>query len=157
MNIIEVIKFILRSKDQHFISVDKEIWEKWSILIRLFVWLNTNYMSCVIYRKKYKFLENIVIVGLKWNGKNVKRRTSGFAKEFLLENKKAKCIYCEKALDESNATTDHIIPISEGGNNSQVNLLICCFDCNNQRGNMEFKQYLRIKNPKYRNTRIPYI
>ena len=157
MNIIEVIKFILRSKDQHFISVDKKIWEKWSILIRLFVWLNTNYMSCVIYRKKYKFLENIVIVGLKWNGKNVKRRTSGFAKEFLLENKKAKCIYCEKALDESNATTDHIIPISEGGNNCQVNLLICCFDCNNQRGNMEFKQYLRIKNPKYRNTRIPYI
>ena len=89
MNIIEVIKFILRSKDQHFISVDKKIWEKWSILIKLFVWLNTNYMSCVIYRKKYKFLENIVIVGLKWNGKNVKRRTSGFAKEFLLENKKA--------------------------------------------------------------------
>ena len=157
MNIIEVIKFILRSKDKHFISVDKKIWEKWSILIRLFVWLNTNYMSCVIYRKKYKFLENIVIVGLKWNGKNVKRRTSGFAKEFLLENKKAKCIYCEKALDESNATTDHIIPISEGGNNCQVNLLICCFDCNNQRGNMEFKQYLRIKNPKYRNTKIPYV
>jgi hypothetical protein len=157
MNIIEVIKFILRSKDQHFISVDKKIWEKWSILIKLFVWLNTNYRSCVIYRKKYKFLENIVIVGLKWNGKNVKRRTSGFAKEFLLENKKAKCIYCEKALDESNATTDHIIPISEGGNNCQVNLLICCFDCNNQRGNMEFKQYLRIKNPKYRNTKIPYV
>ena len=157
MNIIEVIKFILRSKDQHFISVDKEIWEKWSILIRLFVWLNTNYMSCVIYRKKYKFLENIVIVGLKWNGKNVKRRTSGFAKEFLLENKKAKCIYCEKALDESNATTDHIIPISEGGNNAQINLVVVCFDCNNQRGNMEFKQYLRIKNPKYRNTKIPYI
>jgi 5-methylcytosine-specific restriction endonuclease McrA len=157
MNIIEVIKFILRSKDQHFISVDKKIWEKWSILIKLFVWLNRNYRSCVIYRKKYKFLENIVIVGLKWNGKNVKRRTSGFAKEFLLENKKAKCIYCEKSLDESNATTDHIIPISEGGNNSQVNLLICCFDCNNQRGNMEFKQYLRIKNPKYRNTKIPYV
>jgi len=157
MNIIEVIKFILRSKDQHFISVDKKIWEKWSILIRLFVWLNRSYRPCVIYRKKYKFLENIVIVGLKWNGKNVKRRTSGFAKEFLLENKKAKCIYCEKALDESNATTDHIIPISEGGNNCQVNLLICCFDCNNQRGNMEFKQYLRIKNPKYRNTKIPYV
>jgi hypothetical protein len=157
MNIIEVIKFILRSKDQHFISVDKKIWEKWSILIKLFVWLNTNYRSCVIYRKKYKFLENIVIVGLKWNGKNVKRRTSGFAKEFLLENKKAKCIYCEKALNEFNATTDHIIPISEGGNNAQINLVVVCFDCNNQRGNMEFKQYLRIKNPKYRNTKIPYI
>ena len=157
MNIVEVIKFIRKSKDHHFISVDKEIWEKWSILIRLFVWLNKNYVPCIIYRKKYKFLENIVIVGLKWNGKNVKRRTSGFAKEFLLENKKAKCIYCEKALDESNATTDHIIPISKGGNNCQVNLIVTCFDCNNQRGDLDFYEYLRKKNPKYINTRIPYI
>ena len=157
MNIIEVIKFILRSKDQHFISVDKKIWEKWSILIRLFVWLNRNYMSCVIYRKKYKFLENIVIVGLKWNGKNVKRRTTGFAKEFLKENPDAKCIYCEKSLNEENATTDHIIPICEGGNNTQVNLMVSCFDCNNERGSTNFFDYLRIKNPKYRNTKIPYI
>jgi len=157
MNILEVIKFIRKSKDQHFISVDRSTWNKWFWLIKFFIWRNKNYVPCSIYRKKYKFLENIVVIGLKWNGKNVKRRTSGFAKEFLKENKNARCIYCEKKLNESNATTDHIIPISEGGNNCQVNLMVCCFDCNNERGNMKFIDYLRKKNPKYKKTRIPYV
>ena len=157
MNIFKVIKFILKSKDPHFISVSKKIWNRWSWLIRLSVLSNKNYVPCVIYRKRYKFLENIVVVGLKWNGKNVKRRTSGFAKEFLKENKNAKCIYCEKKLDEKTATSDHIIPISEGGNNTQVNLMVCCFECNNERGNMKFIEYLKTKNPKYRNAKTPFV
>jgi len=157
MSIFKVIKFIIKSKDQHFISVDKQIWNKWSWLIRATVFLNRNYVPCVIYRKKYKFLENIVVVGLKWNGKNVKRRTTGFAKEFLKENPNAKCIYCEKSLNEENATTDHIIPICEGGNNTQVNLMVSCFDCNNERGSTNFFDYLKLKNPKYRGQKEPYI
>lgn len=147
MNIFKVIRFILKSKDPHFISVSKKIWDRWSWLVRLAVFSNKNYVPCVIYRKRYKFLENIIVVGLKWNGKNVKRRTSGFAKEFLKENKNAKCIYCEKKLDENSATSDHIIPISKGGNNCQVNLVVTCFDCNNQRGDLDFYEYLKIKNP----------
>ena len=157
MNIIKVIKFIRKSKDHHFISVDKEIWNRWSLIIKFFVSTNKNYVPCVIYRKQYKFLKDIVVVGLKWNGKNVKRRTSGFAKEFLKENKNARCIYCEKKLNDTNATTDHIIPISKGGNNTQVNLIVTCFDCNNERGSMKFTEYLRIKNIKYKNTKYPYI
>ena len=148
MNIIKVIKFIGESKDHHFLSVDKKTWKKWFWLIKPTVWMNKNYIPCVIYRKKYKFLENIVVVGLKWNGKNVKRRTSGFAKEFLLENENAKCIYCECNLTNENSTTDHIIPISKHGSNCQVNLIVSCFDCNNERGNLEFEEYLKIKNPK---------
>lgn len=157
MNIFKLLRFIYKSKNPHFLSVTKEIWERWGILIRIAVILNKEYKHCVIYRKKYKFLTNIVIVGLKWSGKNVRRRTTGFAKEFIDNNKNARCIYCEKKLNYENATTDHIIPISEGGNNSQVNLMVCCFSCNNERGNLEFTEYLKIKNPKYRKTRIPYI
>jgi 5-methylcytosine-specific restriction endonuclease McrA len=157
MNILQVIKMIKKSKEQHFLSVDKKIWKRWGLLIKFFVWRNKNYIPCTIYRKKYKYLTNIVVVGLKWNGKNVKRRTSGFAKDFLKENENAKCIYCNKKLTHENATADHIIPISEGGNNAQINLVVVCFDCNNERGNMRFKQYLKIKNPKYRNVKVPYI
>lgn len=157
MSLYRVIKLILESKDPHFIYVDKRTWMKWALLIKLSVYFNKNYVGCEIYRKKYKFLENIVVVGLKWGGRNVKRRVSGFAKEFLLENPDTKCIYCNCKLTNDNATTDHIIPISEGGNNTQVNLLICCFDCNNERGSMKFTDYLKIKNPKYRDIKTPYI
>jgi 5-methylcytosine-specific restriction endonuclease McrA len=150
MQIVKVIKNILKARDLHFISVDQDTWSKWSWIVKIAVRYNKNYVPCVIYRKKYKFLKNIVVVGLKWNGKNVKRRTSGFAKEFLEKNHGAKCIFCQTKLNMENATSDHIIPISEGGNNTQVNLIVTCFNCNNERGSTEFYKYLKIKNPKFR-------
>ena len=156
MNIIKTLKFLINAKDSHFLSVSKKQWDRWGLLIKLVMMYNKNYIPCVIYRKKYKYLSNIVIVGLKWSGKNVKRRTSGFAKEFVKSNKNAKCIYCERKLTLENATTDHIVPISKGGNNTQVNLVVTCFDCNNQRGDMHFNEYLRFKNPKYKGQKNPY-
>ena len=151
MNIVKTLKFLYKAKDQHFLSVSKEQWNRWGLIIKIAILLNKNYKSCTIYRRKYKFLNNIVVVGLKWSGKNVKRRTAGFAKDFLQINKNAKCIYCECKLTNENATTDHIIPISDGGNNCQVNLIVTCFDCNNQRGDLDFYDYLKIKNPKNNN------
>lgn len=157
MNVIKLIKLINKAKHQHFISVSEKEFKRWKWILRFFMWRNPNYKSCTIYRKKYKHLRNFVVMGIKWSGKNVKRRTSGFAKDFLKKHRNAKCIYCECNLNEENATTDHIIPISEGGNNSQVNLMVCCFDCNNERGNIEFTEYLKQKNPKYKKQKIPFV
>lgn len=151
MRLIKILKFIYKAEHPHFLSVDKETYFKWKWLIRISVSLNKNYKSCEIFRKKYKIMEDFVVIGLKYNGKNVKRRTSGFAKEFLDENVGANCIYCDTKLDKENATADHIIPISEGGNNCQVNLVVCCKDCNNQRGNLDFKEFMRLKKRDYKN------
>jgi len=153
---IKLLKFLAKAKKQHFLSVSKEQWDKYSILIRLVMHFNPDYKSCIIFRKRYKALRNIVIVGLKWNGKNVKRRTTGYAKEYLKkrQNKKAICLYCNQKVNNENATTDHIVPISKGGNNCQVNLVVTCFDCNNQRGDMDFHDYLKIKNTDYKNIKF---
>ncbi len=148
MNIIKVLKFILSSEHHHFISVDKKVYEKWKYVIILAVKLNKNYKSVEIFRKKFKVLEDFVVIGLKYNGKNVKRRTAGFAKEFIEQNQDARCLYCDSKLTLDNATADHIVPISEGGNNCQVNLVVCCKDCNNERGNLDFRYYMSIKNSK---------
>jgi len=150
MNIIKLLKFILSSEHSHFISVDKKIYEKWKYPIILAVKLNKNYKSVEIFRKKFKLLEDFVVVGLKYSGKNVKRRTSGFAKEFIEKNEDTKCPYCDSNLSHENATADHIIPISKGGNNTQVNLVVCCKDCNNERGNLDFNNYLSLKNKKHK-------
>lgn len=151
MRLIKILKFIYKAEHPHFLSVDKETYFKWKWLIRFSVNLNKNYKSCEIFRKKYKIMEDFVVIGLKYNGKNVKRRTSGFAKEFLDENVGANCIYCDVELDKENATADHIIPISDGGNNCQVNLVVCCKDCNNERGNLDFKEFMRLKKRDYKN------
>lgn len=146
-----------KAEHPHFLSVDSKIYSKWKFLIKLAIKLNGSYKSCEIYRKKYKVLENFVVVGLKYNGKNVKRRTSGYAKEFVDDHKNAKCLYCEKELNQENATADHIIPISNGGNNCQVNLIVCCKDCNTERGNLEFMSYLSMKNKKYKQIKKIFI
>jgi 5-methylcytosine-specific restriction endonuclease McrA len=157
MRLIKILKFIYKAEHPHFLSVDKETYSKWKWLIRASVSLNKNYKSCEIFRKKYKVMEGFVVIGLKYNGKNVKRRTSGFAKEFLEENIEANCIYCDVKLDKENATADHIIPISKGGNNTQVNLVVCCKDCNNERGNLDFDEYLTLKNKKYKKLKNKFI
>ena len=60
MNIIKVLKFILSSEHSHFISVDKNVYEKWKYPIILAVKLNKNYKSVEIFRKKFKVLEDII-------------------------------------------------------------------------------------------------
>ena len=144
--LVKKIKTILKTKSSHFLSVDFKTYKKWKWLIKIAIRLNKNYRPCEIYRKKFKSLEDFVVIGLKYNGKNVRRRTSGWAKTFIKRNRNAKCIYCNIDLNDENATADHIIPISEGGNNTQVNLVACCKDCNLERGNTEFKEYISFKN-----------
>jgi 5-methylcytosine-specific restriction endonuclease McrA len=157
MNEFELLISLFKSEHEHFLFVDYNFYKKWKFVINFIVFINKNYKNCNIFRKKYKSHNQIVIVGLKWNGKKVKRRTTGFAKDFLDKNRNAKCIYCKCKLNTTNATTDHIIPISKGGNNTQVNLIVSWVNCNSERGNMEFYKYLRSKNEKFKNIKRIFI
>ncbi len=153
--IVNKIKDILVSKNQHFISIDFKTYKKWKFFIKLAVIFNKNYKKCEIYRNKFKSKKDFVVVGLRYNGRNVRRRTSGWAKGFIKKNKGIRCIYCGVELTDDNVTADHIVPISKGGNNSQVNLVACCKSCNNERGNMNFKKfYLNKRNDNFK---IKYI
>jgi 5-methylcytosine-specific restriction endonuclease McrA len=119
---------------------------------------NKSYNSCRIYRKKHKYHNNIVVIGLKYYGRNVKRRTNGYSKGYLeLNPGDNHCIYCNTLLYEENITADHIIPVSKGGNNSRINLTPCCNTCNEERGDEEFYKYLYQKQPKYLKMDYPFI
>ena len=46
------------------------------------------------------------------------------------------CCHCgKKAYFGFEATVDHFIPISKGGNNRDINLIMLCRDCNKNKGN----------------------
>ncbi len=51
-------------------------------------------------------------------------------RKLIFERDGYKCHYCGQKVDETNATLDHKIPISKGGNNSKENLVTCCHECN---------------------------
>jgi len=148
---------LYKQKNPHFIHVEFKFYKSWKLAIKVVMSLNKNYKACEIFRKKYKSYDNIVIIGLKWSGKNVKRRTSGYAKTFIANHSDPRCIYCNVKLTDHNATSDHIIPISEGGNNTQVNLVVCCKKCNGDRGNLKFKEYLKLRNHPLGSSRYPFI
>lgn len=157
MRLIRILKFIYKAEHPHFLSVDKSTYVRWKWIIRMVLNMNKNYRHCEILRKKYKMLENFVVIGLKRGENPIKRRTCGYAKEFITIHSEAKCLYCDSKLTVSNATADHIIPISNGGNNAQINIIVCCKSCNSERGNLPFKEYLDMKNPKYKKVKYLFI
>lgn len=135
-------------KHNHFIFIKDDIYKKSPFLYKIALMLNRRYRPVEIFRYKFKSYGKIVVIGLKHYGKNVKRRTNGYAKKYLRRNPNIKCIYCGVKLTNENISTEHIQPISKGGNNSKVNLTVCCVDCNADRGDKDFYKYLSVKNEK---------
>ena len=148
---------IVRAEKNHFLYASFGEYKRWAPLFKMAVLLNGNYTRCEIYRKRYKNLRNFVVIGLRWNGKTVKRRTVGYAKKKVATTTLSKCIYCGDRMGNHNATSDHIVPISKKGNNCQVNLVVCCKRCNMERGNLDFASYMRHRNPRYRNQKYIFI
>lgn len=56
------------------------------------------------------------------------------------------CAYCKKSFSAKlKPTVEHILPRSKGGANNIKNYLAVCADCNNKRGNKNFKEWLKSK------------
>lgn len=52
------------------------------------------------------------------------------------------CAYCNKVVPVNERTNDHVIPRCAGGETETHNIVICCQDCNCQKGAMEVNQFL---------------
>lgn len=51
-----------------------------------------------------------------------------------------KCVYCERD-NPNQLTLDHVIPKSKGGKDRWDNLVTCCFDCNQRKGNLTVEEW----------------
>lgn len=60
-------------------------------------------------------------------------------KTFWKRHKGAVCVFCGAPAD----TVDHKLARSNGGNNSQKNLVPACAACNQAKGSMDFDLFLR--------------
>lgn len=61
------------------------------------------------------------------------RRGVSFTAELLHARDEGHCQYCGVRLRRSEATVDHIIPRSKGGNNTWENVVLACSPCNHMK------------------------
>ena len=73
-------------------------------------------------------------------GYNKKRRTH----RRLLAETGGCCIYCGKRIDEFSATIDHIIPLSRGGYNEEINIVASCLPCNYLKYTMYVRDFVGL-------------
>lgn len=48
-----------------------------------------------------------------------------------------RCRYCSRGVESSILEIDHILPVSKGGQNNDLNLITACFDCNRGKSKNE--------------------
>jgi 5-methylcytosine-specific restriction endonuclease McrA len=70
----------------------------------------------------------------------------------LVQKQQGRCHYCNCLLinlvydnRDADATLDHIIPQCEGGKSTLDNLVVACFKCNRDKGNLSYNEYEFIR------------
>lgn len=60
-----------------------------------------------------------------------------------------RCAYCYSELTRKDATADHVVARSRGGQTQRINIKAACDRCNRLKGSMGERAFVRlIKNPK---------
>ena len=64
--------------------------------------------------------------------------------QLLLERQQRQCLYCLRVLTAEAAALDHLVPQSQGGDNSYRNVVVACDACNSQKQALVAEDYLRL-------------
>lgn len=82
-------------------------------------------MPCVVRLLKYVYIGT---------------RLPPLSKHNLLARDNYQCQYCAKKLVVSDWSIDHVVPRSQGGGTSWLNVVACCQSCNRKKGGRTPKQ-----------------
>lgn len=55
------------------------------------------------------------------------------------------CVYCGAGAEQRDValTIDHVVPVTRGGTNHARNLVTCCKECNDSKGNLRLRTWAR--------------
>ena len=62
------------------------------------------------------------------------RQNRAVSRKGIMLRDQSSCQYCRSVLPAKSLTLDHVIPRSRGGPSTWENLVACCLDCNNRKG-----------------------
>ena len=64
----------------------------------------------------------------------IPQQTRALSRKNILLRDRNTCQFCSRTLPASELTLDHVVPRSRGGRSSWENLVACCYQCNNSKG-----------------------
>lgn len=79
---------------------------------------------------------------------NIKNYLVTPSRKLILLRDNYTCQYCGRSLTDNNATIDHIVPKSKGGLWSWLNLVACCEECNQKKGDQVWVPKTKPKQPE---------
>jgi 5-methylcytosine-specific restriction endonuclease McrA len=66
--------------------------------------------------------------------RHIPQQTRALSRKNILLRDRNTCQFCKQTLPASELTLDHVVPRSRGGRSSWENLVACCYQCNNRKG-----------------------
>ena len=66
--------------------------------------------------------------------RHIPQQSRALSRKNILLRDRNTCQFCARALPASELTLDHVMPRSRGGHSSWENLVACCYECNNRKG-----------------------
>jgi 5-methylcytosine-specific restriction endonuclease McrA len=66
--------------------------------------------------------------------RRIPHQTRALSRKNILLRDRNTCQFCGRIFPSSDLTLDHVVPRSRGGRSSWENLVACCYQCNNSKG-----------------------
>jgi len=66
--------------------------------------------------------------------RHIPQQTRALSRKNILLRDRNTCQFCKRILPAGELTLDHVVPRSRGGRSSWENLVACCYQCNNRKG-----------------------
>ncbi len=66
--------------------------------------------------------------------RHIPQQTRALSRKNILLRDRNTCQFCGNIFPASELTLDHVVPRSRGGRSSWENLVACCYQCNNRKG-----------------------
>jgi 5-methylcytosine-specific restriction endonuclease McrA len=96
----------------------------------------------------------IVYKSAKWRKLNSIR----FSRRNVWLRDEGRCQYCSRRVSSSTFTLDHVFPKCKGGKTSWENVVACCYECNQKKGNKALKESgMKLSRPAIKPSALPYV
>ena len=66
--------------------------------------------------------------------RHIPQQSRALSRKNILLRDRNTCQFCGRQFPASELTLDHVLPRSRGGHSSWENLVACCYECNNSKG-----------------------